>query len=179
MRQWRQCDFDPIACSDDPAFANDRHDPGFADHLTSRSTVEHRGEQAGLEALNLTTRVAQACHLQDHVVPNPQQGTPWQCEQIDIGCCDVLTQVSRLHAEALRLQLTEQLGMDQVYLPEVRLAWIDGDTRPVLDGASLVRVSSDAEARDQLNLVNKLLRKTMRAVTCDCYDASAVRLRVR
>lgn len=76
MGWWWRFDVDRIARANPSPASNDRHDAGLPNQLPVRSTVEDGGEQPGMKARDLNTRVPQTGHLQFHVVADAKQGMP-------------------------------------------------------------------------------------------------------
>ncbi len=77
---------------------------------------------------------------------------------------DILAKVRRLHIEALPGQLIEQLGWNEVNLPQIGLSGIDRDARAMPDGRAGMRIALDAQSLDQPDRRDRRLGETMRAV---------------
>ena len=63
--------------------------------------------------------------------------------------------------------------MNEVHLPQIRLAWIAGDARSMLDCASEVGVAFDTEALKQSDTWTDVLRKRMRVTSANSLDDPA------
>ncbi len=121
-------------------------------------------------------RIAQTGHLKHRFVSNSEQRAPWQGEEIDASRGDVFSELSRTNAKTLRVQLVEQLGVDQVNLTKVRLVGVNPDAGPVLDKRPLMPIALDAEAGHDFDCGRRLLRKAMFAISRDGNDSSGTHL---
>mgnify|MGYP006189569875 CR=1 FL=1 len=88
-------------------------------------------------------------------------------QAVSRGQRDVLAQFARPDREAGSHQFVEELGVEQVHLPQVGLARVGPYARPVLDGAAPVRITHHAPADFQLDGRHLLFGK---AVFCIAVD---------
>jgi hypothetical protein len=51
-----------------------------------------------------------------------------KCEHVQIPDCDVLAELTRLDGEALRIKLSEQLGVEKVHLSKIGLSRVCSDS---------------------------------------------------
>ena len=77
-------------------------------------------QQPGLEVVDLLTRIAQP-RDGDHGLADAQPRTNRQCEQIHPAGGDVLAELPGLHRMSRLTQRVEELAVDEVHLPQVRL----------------------------------------------------------
>ena len=78
-------------------------------------------QKAGVVRLDLDARVAQALDPHDSVGAEVEQGACRQREEVDAAGGDVLAEVTRGYAVPVPGQVVEELRVEQVHLPEVRL----------------------------------------------------------
>ena len=90
-------------------------------------TAQHRRHQPGLKAVQLGAGVAQARHFNHSRCADVQTCSGWQGQQVNAGGGDVLAEIAGPHREIGGHQFLEQLGVQQVHLPQIRLARIAGD----------------------------------------------------
>ena len=102
------------------------HDPALADERTVRRTVQNRPQQSRTEILDLTAGIAEARHFHDRLIAQAQPSPSRQAEQIDALRGHILAKMAgRDAAEAVARQFVEQLGMDEMDLPQIGLRGID------------------------------------------------------
>lgn len=101
--------------------------PALPHHLAVAIASKNSVEQTWLESIDLSARVAQPGDLDDRLGPNAQLRAAGQCEQVQIPGGDVFAELTRLDVEALRIKLSEQLGVDEVHLSKVGLGRVCGD----------------------------------------------------
>jgi hypothetical protein len=111
-------------------------------------TVERRLHEALLKPVKLDARIAYTGEL-DQGVTGGEARAGGEGEKVEAAGGDVLAHVAGFHSEAGGVQLVEQLGVDQVDLPQVGLGGVAGDAGAVLHGFAGVRVAFDTEAGDQ------------------------------
>ncbi|GHD08876.1 hypothetical protein GCM10016234_08910 [Tianweitania populi] len=126
MRFGRKLDGDPVARSDLSAGKDDSHDAGQSCKTAILVPLENRGSEATPKLLDLRARIAQAGNRDFRTAFEDQPRIGRQNQQIDADCRDVLAQLSGGDYVALRTKQVEQLGMDQMDLPQVRLSGIVG-----------------------------------------------------
>ena len=117
MRRRRQFDPDRVARSDVAGGKCDAHDAGLANQITVLVAPQNRSHQTGAVVIQLSARVAEAGDFDDGRITNVKSRAPWQSEQIDATCRDVLSDRPRSDPEARGIELIEQLLVDQVHLP--------------------------------------------------------------
>src|SRR5829696_6558700 len=145
-----------------------RSSPRLCGPARCRFPGEHFLEQPGLEGIDLLARVAEAGHLDHRLAAELQQGAAGKGEQIDpSGGDDVLPELSGVDVEPVLADLSEQLSVDEVDLPQVRLRWIGGDPRSVLDGDALVGVALHSESRHQHDLIDDCLAEAVFTIPAD------------
>lgn len=143
--------FNGISRPDEPGGHDHAHDAGLADQLTPRCSVEHGMEKARLEVLDLCTGVSETSDTHHRLRTYTKDRTFAQRQQRKPRRRDVLAQLAGRHAQALRGQFVQQLLVQQVNLPEVRLSGVFGYARAVFDGAAEVGVADDAVSLDQFD----------------------------
>ena len=115
---------DSVDKSDEAAPHDDAHDPGPPDNLPISMPKEHVIEESRLKPLDLGTRVAQPRYGDEGLIADQQDRSDWKGVEIDSGCCDVLAEVSWVHLMSRSGESFEQLGFEEVNLPQVRLCRI-------------------------------------------------------
>ena len=119
------------------------HDAGLADQLPSVIAVQGGRHQARLDAIELGAGIAQSGDLDDCRVAQMQPRAGRELQQMDAASRDVLAHQAGRQLETGWLQLVVQLGMDQVHLPQVRLAGVARHPGAVLDRRTEVSVPFD------------------------------------
>ena len=143
---WRRRQFDPdrVARLDVAGGKYDAHDAGLANQITVLVAPQNRSHQTGAVVIQLSARVPEAGDFNDGRITNVKSRAPWQCEQIDATCRDVLSNRPRSHPKPSCIELIEQLLVDQVDLPQIWLGRILGNARTVLNSHSEVGITLDA-----------------------------------
>lgn len=152
MRQGRQFHANRIPAPHHAAFAHHGHDPRLADHLATRSPIQHSGQQARLESLDLPAWIAQAGYFEFHLLADQQHSAARQGQQVYALGGDIFTEFANAYCEAFCGQFGEQFGVDQVDLPQVGLGGIGGDAGAVFDCYAAVGIAFDAVPGDQAQL---------------------------
>ena len=119
------------------------------DWKTCSTTRASFDDQTLLNAVELCTWVAQTGDLDCCGVTESESGPGRQAEEIDATRRDVLAHLTRDDVETASLQFVEQLGMDQMDLPQVGLTWVAGNARAMFDRFALVSIVGNAETGDQ------------------------------
>jgi hypothetical protein len=127
VRSGGEAHVDDISWLHGAAAQDDSHDPGLAHEPPVLIAPKDGVEQAWLEGVDLSTRVAQPGDLDDCLGAYPELGALGQCEQVQIPGRDVLAKLARSDVEALPTNLGEQLSVDEVHLSEVRLGRVRSD----------------------------------------------------
>ena len=161
MRQRRQLDRNPVPRPNHPTATHQRHNASLPDHLTIRPAPKHRRQQPALKPLDLSTRIPQSRHLQHHLPANPQQTTARQSKQIDAPGRNILAHIPRRYLKPLLPNLRKQLAMDQIHLPQIRLARIRRHPRAMLHPNPQVSIPLNAKPGQNRNCLNQNLGKPM------------------
>jgi len=135
------------------ATQHNAHHPGLAYQAPIGQPIQDCGKQPSPKALDLRARIAQASHLNKRVAPEKKPRSCGQIKQIHTASCDVLSQVPGRDRKPSGLELSEQLFVQQVDLPQVRLTWVLRDARAVLHSLAAVGIAANAMTLDQFNLV--------------------------
>src|SRR5207244_3076277 len=98
----------------------DAHHAGLSLNDPVRIAHEHGLEQPRTKVVELHARIANAGDLDDHVAAHVKTNALGQPEQVHATRRHVLAELSGGDVEARVVQLVEQLGMEQVHLPQVR-----------------------------------------------------------
>lgn len=85
---------DRVANGDPTAAKDHRHHAGSV--VASTAVVGDSLQQAGLEVLDLETRIAQPGQAEDHLADSENRAHR-QREQVQVASCDVLTEVAWLN----------------------------------------------------------------------------------
>ena len=149
MRRRRQLYLDRHARPHLAAPADDSHDPRLSHDLTVRTSTEDGGKETGAKVLQLHARIPQAGELDDHFGTEPESSANREAKEVDSACRHVLAEIARSDRESSRAQLVVQLGVDEVHLAQIRLPRVPRHARPVPDRGALMRVSLDAQPRDE------------------------------
>ena len=171
MRERRELDVDRISRSHAPAPRHDAHHAGEADDLAVTGVPHHLLEQPGLESVDLLARIAKPGD-RHHSLSDSQSCSDGQREQIDAVRRDVLAEVPWSHEMTTLLQRLEELAVDQMHLPEIRLGRIGGHPRSVLDRRSTVRIAVDTQTLEERDRSPCLLAERVRSTGMDRDDPS-------
>src|SRR5215218_909820 len=143
------------------------HHPGFADPLAAGFLVSTSLSNPGWKALICWHGLRRPVILITASPPSCSR-VPRGREQIDPSGGDVLPELSGVDVEPVLADLSEQLSVDEVDLPQVRLRWVGGDPRSVLDGDALVGVVAlHSESRHQHDLVDDCLAEAVFTIAAD------------
>jgi hypothetical protein len=172
MRERRKLNDDRIAGGDLAARCHDPHHAGLPDQPAALGPLENRRHQAGLETIELSTRIAQTGEFDDRTRTDPKAGADRQAQQVDAASCDVLADLASSHAKSSQPKLLEKLGVNQVDLSQVALSWIAGNPRTVLHRLSSMHVALDTMTRDQAKpRLSRLAKGMPRARAQGDHDA--------
>jgi hypothetical protein len=114
--------------------------PAFSHQSPAVITIEQRCHQTGLKPVQLRTRIPQAGDLDDRRLPEVQPRTSGQAQEIDPASGDVLAHVPWPNRKAAGSELRQELGVNEVHLPEVWLAGVPSHPGEMLHGAATVRI---------------------------------------
>lgn len=159
MRLWNESHLDAIARRDGARAQYHSHDPSLANKLSLLGTRKDRGENTGLEALNLRAGVTKPSDPHQRARTDPKNRAFAEAEQRQARGGDVFAHLARRYVQACFGKFVEQLMVQQVNLPEVRLSRVLGYTRAVFDCRAKVCVSGDAVPLDQLDGRHRIFRK--------------------
>ena len=112
MRKGRHFDLNHVVGLNNTTFTGHGHDACLADQLAIRPTSKDGGQQPGLEALDLSTRVTKTRDFQNHPFANAKTTTFRQTKQIDAARSNVLAHVTGCDLETLGSKLLEQFSVD-------------------------------------------------------------------
>lgn len=174
-RPWwprRQLHLDPVPGSDDAAEHDDTHDSRTAYQHPLSVSVAHLFQQAGPERFDLCARVAQTSHRNESLLAKAEYGADGQVVDLDALRRDVLAQVARPNLMSSGRKHVEELGGDEVNLPEIGLGGVGSDTRAVLHESPSVCVASDSDTCDELDLGDCLFREAVPLAQVECHDRS-------
>lgn len=121
MRLGRHHDRDRVTCPDDPVRDDHAHHPGAPYDGTVGRSAGHVAQQALVVRLDLDARVAQALDPDHGVGAQVEQGAGRQPEEVDAAGGQVLAEVTRGDVVPVPGEVVEELRVEQVDLPEVRL----------------------------------------------------------
>ena len=138
-----ELDLDRITWRHDPAGYHNRHHSRLADRATLSIRADDLLEQTRLEPVDLQAGIAQPGEFHDCLGTESQASPSWKLQQIDSMGGDILSEFAR---GDLGGHLVEQLRMNEVNLPEIRLRGIASHPRKMLHGCAEVRVAFDTEA---------------------------------
>lgn len=161
VRQFRKFDLAAITGPDDSARVHHRHHAGAADQLAAGVLDRDMSQQSGPEGLDLRAGIAQAGDAQARACRETEPAVARQGQQVQPGQRDVLAQASGRQAEALLIELVEQLHGQQVDLAQVRLGRVDRHPGTMPDGLAAVRVPVDAKSLQATYRWHGLLGETM------------------
>jgi hypothetical protein len=148
-----QLDADRIARPDAAAGDDDTHDAGFAKQVAVLVAFQGRCHQSRSDAVELGARIAQVGDFDDRRLPETKARAGGQPEQIDPARGDVFPHLTCRNDKPFFRELVVQLGVDQVYLAQVRCFGEVCHSRAMLDRAARMRVTFDSEPDQQLNAV--------------------------
>lgn len=97
----------------------------------------------------------------------------WQGQQVNAGGGDVFAEIAGPDREVACHQFVEQLGADQMHLPQVRVAGIAGDARAMAHGLAGMGVTSNAQTGHQRD---GIVGKPAEAVAVAAIDGQDTRL---
>ena len=149
MRSSRQLYLDRYSRAQLAARADNSHDPRLSHDLTVCTSTDDRGEEPGAKLVQLHARIPQPGELDDHLGPETKSRANREAEEVDSACGHVLAEIARSDREPGRTQLVVQLGVDEVDLAQIRLRRIPRHARAMPDRGALMRVSVDAQPRDE------------------------------
>lgn len=158
-RLWDKNRFDAIAWRDCARGQYHSHDPSLANELSLLGTGKDRGEKTGLEALNLRAGVTKPSDPYQRSRTDSKDRALAETKQRQARGGDVFAHLARRYVQASFGKFVEQLMVQQVNLPEVRLSRVLGYTRAVFDCRAKVCVSGDAVPLDQLDGRHRIFRK--------------------
>ena len=121
MRPSRQLDANRVAGLHHAAFHDDRHDATLPDQFTIWSAREYCVHQTLLQCVELKTWTPQACDLDDRMTAQMEQAAFRQSQEVYALSRDVFAHLTWTDHEAFRRELSVQLRVDQVHLPQVDL----------------------------------------------------------
>ena len=139
------------------AIQHNAHHPGLADQAPIWQPIQNCGKQPSPKALDLRARIAQASHLDKRVAPEKKPRSRGQIKQIHTASCDVLSQVPGRDRKPSGLELSEQLFVQQVDLPQVRLTGVLRDARAVHHSLAAVGIAANAMTLDQFDFAGSVL----------------------
>ena len=90
----RHIDLDIVARADLTAVQDNRHDSGFANDVSVGVTIQCRGHQPGHETIELKTRIAKACYLDESRRPKAQASSGGKREKINAARRDVFSDIT-------------------------------------------------------------------------------------
>ena len=157
MQRRRRQYFDLISRRDRPGHQHNAHDSSLANQFTFWCSVEHGREKARLEVLDLCAGVSKASDSYNCLRANAKDSTLAERQQWEARGCDVFAQLARHHLETSLGEFVQEFLMQQVNLPQVRLRWVFGYARAVLDCDAIVGVSDDPVSLDQLDRRHRVL----------------------
>jgi hypothetical protein len=123
-----KCHPDHVSGSNDPARDHDRHHSGLANNVSFMVLADHMREQAGLEIIDLVTGIAQAGNLDHCIIAELQPGSLGHVKEIDAASGDVLAHIPRAYGVTIVGNLIEELSMDEMDLPQIRLIRVPDDS---------------------------------------------------
>ena len=126
----RQLYADAITRTHQAASDDDCHDARLAHKQSVRIAPQHRLHQTWRKAVDLGARVPQTRDFNNGVA-EAKARPDGQPEQIELPRGDVFPELAGGNRVSLGAELLEQLGMDQMNLPEVGLGWIASHARSV------------------------------------------------
>ena len=126
--------------------SHDSDDTGDGTVIISVSQQPH---QAFLEVINLDARVPQTGEFHNNIRSNAQLCPRWKRKQVNTFGRDVLTEFTSSNGVALPCQLVEQLLVDEVNLPKVRLRCVFAHQKPVLDQFTGVSISIHSHSSNE------------------------------
>jgi hypothetical protein len=133
-----------VADVDDAAVHDDSHDPGLPHQVAVLVVVQYGGEKSGLDLLQLRAGITKAGDLYDGLAAQTKPSPGRQPEKVDSRRGNVLAHLAGRDVQAGSVELRVELGVYQVNLPQIWLAWIPSHAGKVLDCCTGVRVSLDA-----------------------------------
>ena len=121
MRLVRHHDRDRVTCPDDAARDDHAHHAGAPYDGAVGGAAGHVAQQALVVRLDLDARVAQALDPDHGLGAEVEQGAGRQPEKVDAAGGDVLAEVAWGDVVPVPGEIVEELRVEQVDLPEVRL----------------------------------------------------------
>lgn len=121
MRLLRELDRDRVPGTDDTTGQDHAHHPGPPYDGAVGRAAHHVTQQALVVRLDLDARVAQAPDPDHGIGAEVEQGAGRQPEEVDAAGGQVLAEVTWGDVVPVSREVVEELGVDQVDLPEVRL----------------------------------------------------------
>ncbi len=167
MRLRRHHDTDGVAWSHLAAFEDDGHDAGLADEFSVVVTRQYRRHQAGLETIQLGTRIPQAGHLDHRRIPQVQPRADRQPEEINAAGGDILTHLPGGHGKARVPQFVKQLGMNEMHLAPIGLARVVHHPRAMFDPLTHVRITLGSKSGQKPDAFLILLAESVHRVTAN------------
>jgi hypothetical protein len=147
---------------------NNGHHTGLAHQRAIEPAFERCRRRAFTEVvIDLPTRIAQTGDFDDGIRTEPQARAARQREQGDAARGYVFSKLAGRDIKPHCCKLTEQLGVDQVNLAQVRRTWGLCQTGEMLHGLSGMGVAFDAQSRDEADRSARLLGEAMPIVARD------------
>jgi hypothetical protein len=170
VRRWGINHLHAIAWRDGAGDHDRSHDPSLANKLSLSGSGEHCGKKTGLEAFNLRARVTESSDP-NHRPRTDSKDRPFaETKQWQTRGGDVFAHLARSYVQTCFGEFVEQLLVQQVNLPEVRLTRVLGYTRAVFDCRAKVGVSGNAVPFDQLDARHRIFRKGVSGLEMDRPD---------
>ena len=157
-RRSRDLDRDRITRLHDSAGYHNRHHSRLADRTTLSIRADDLLEQTGLEPVDLQAGIAQPGEFHNCLRAESQASTSWKLQQVDSFGGDILAELARGDVGS---HLVEQLRMNEVNLPEIRLRGIASDPREMLHCRAEVRVPFHTEPGDKGDGFSRWLREAV------------------
>jgi hypothetical protein len=166
-----KCDCDSIARANDAALDDDGHYASLAVERAIGRALEDGGHETGLKMIELDAGVTQAGDSYYCRLAQAKLRSCGELEKFNALGGDVLAEVAVGDCKPLRCELIEELAVQKVNLPQVRLGGVLRDARPVLHGDSSMCIAVDTEPRDENDVRGAAFREGMGGIAADGNDS--------
>ena len=161
-----------IANSDAASEHDNAHYSGPAYQDARPISVAELLQQAGLKRLDLSTWVTDSGHGDKSGLSEPNHRSDGQVVDFDTLRSDVLAQLAWGHPVPGGGKHLYELASDEVNLPEIGLVGVSSEPGAVLHKRPRVCVSSDTHTRNQLDLLDRMLREVVHLAQVERHNRS-------
>lgn len=170
MRLGRKFNPNRIARLNVPTGEDNAHYTRLPNEVSGLIPVEAGSHKPRLKVVDLRARRPQPRHFHYSVRSQVQLRSSRQSKQVDATRGDVFPDISRPNLKTGQSHFVEELGMDQMHLPQIRGIRVLCNSRTMLDSRPKVRIAFYPEPRKKPDRLLICLAERMRCASANGYD---------